>query len=203
MQSASRFNRPLVACALAAALGFGACALYTHAVQAQTSQTQPQGHGSSKAPKMVSTTKTSTAAFVPRAQISDQFEIEAGKIAVQRAQKMEVRQFGQMMVTDHTKASSKFTQAVQKAGLKPAVAGLDTDHLNMLEQLRTASTSAFDRTYVTMQIQAHEKALSLHQGYAQGGDKAPLKAAATEMVPIIQHHLQELRSISASLAGES
>jgi len=197
--------RSLVACALAAAVGFGACAIYTQAVQAQTSQTHPQGmgHGSAKSSKMVSTTRMSTAAFVPRAQISDQFEIEAGKIAVQRAQKTEVRQFGQMMVTDHTKAASKFTMAVEKSGLKPAVTGLDTDHLNMLEQLRTASTSAFDRTYVTMQIQAHEKALGLHQGYAQAGDKTQLKAAASEMVPIIQHHLQELRSISAQLGGES
>lgn len=193
---------PLIACALAAALGFGVCATYTRA-DAQTSQTHPQGHGAAKSSKMVSTTRMSTAAFVPRAQISDQFEVEAGKIAVQRAQKTEVRQFGQMMVTDHTKASSNFAMAVQKSGLKPTAAGLDTDHLNMLEQLRTASTSAFDRAYVTMQIQAHEKALSLHQGYAQGGDKAPLKAAAAEMVPIIQHHLQELRSISAGLANES
>lgn len=201
MKSPTRFRRPFVACALAAVLGFGACALYAQAVYAQSSH--PQGHGSSKSSKMVTTTKMSTAAFVPRAQISDQFEVEAGKIAVQRAQKVEVRQFGQMMVSDHTTAASKFTMAVQKSGLKPTVVGLDTDHLNMLEQLRTASLSAFDRTYVTMQIQAHEKALSLHQGYAQGGDKAPLKAASSEMVPIIQHHLQELRKISAQIGGES
>jgi len=201
MKTSSRVGRPLFACALAAAVGFGACAVY-----AQTSQTHPQGQGmghSTKSQKMVTTTRMSTPAFVPRAQISDQFEIEAGKIAVQRAQKTELRQFGQRMVTDHTKAASKFTQAVEKSGLKPTMTGLDTDHLNMLEQLRTASISAFDRIYVTMQIEAHEKALSLHQGYAQGGDKAPLKAAAAEMVPIIQHHLQELRSISAQVASES
>jgi len=185
----------VIACALVAALGFGACA-----VQAQTTS---QATIPSKSQRITTTTKMSTPGYVPRAQIAEQFEIEAGKIAVQRGQKTEVRQFGQMMVADHGKASAAFTRAMEKAKLKPSVTGLDTDHLNMLEHLRTASIAAFDRTYVTMQIQAHEKALSLHQGYAQGGDKAALKAAANDMVPLIQKHLQELRSISAQLAGES
>ena len=73
--------------------------------------------------------------------------------------------------------------------------------LNLLEQLRTASTSAFDYTYVTQQLAAHEKALKLHQGYAAGGDRAPLKAIARDIAPVIEHHLQDIRRISATIAA--
>lgn len=200
MKSASLIARS-TAWALAGAVGFGACALQAQAQQAQTQH--GQATIPSKSQRVTTTTKTSAAAYVPRAQIVDQFEIEAGRIAAQRGQKTEVRQFGQMMATEHGRAAAAFTRAMEKDKLKPTVTGLDTDHLNMLEQLRTASIAAFDRTYVTMQIEAHQKALSLHQSYAQLGDKTALKAAANDMVPLIQKHLQELRSISAQLAADS
>lgn len=180
----------VIVCSLACGIAWGA-----GSVHAQT------GHPVSK--KEVVTTKTSTAAFVPRAQIADQFEIEASKIAVQRAQKVDVKQFAQKMVDDHSRAAAKFKMAAEKSGLKAAPVGLDTEHLNKLEQLRTASVSAFDRIYVTMQVEAHEKALALHRGYATSGDKAPLKAAAQEAVPMVQHHLQEARSLSSSIGAES
>jgi len=187
--------KPVIACTLAAAVSFGACTL-----QAQTAS---QATIPSKSQRVTTTTKISAPAFIPRAQINDQFELEAGKIAVQRGQKTEVRQFGQMMVADHGKASAALARAIETSGLKPTMTGLDADHLNMLEQLRAASIAAFDRTYVTMQIEAHQKALSLHQDYARAGDKTALKAAASDRVPLIQKHLQELRVISGALAADS
>jgi putative membrane protein len=184
----------VMSCALAAGISLGACSVY-----AQANQHPSHTAGGT----MVKTTKISTASYVPRAQTGSAFEIESSKIAVQRAQKKEVKEFAQQMVDDHSRAAAKFAAAVQQSGMKANPAALDTDSLNKLEVLRSASMSAFDRTYVTMQVEAHEKSLSLHQGYAQGGDKMPLKAAAQETVPMIQHHLQDIRSISTGIASES
>lgn len=183
-----------LACALASAVTFGTCAVY-----AQTAQ---QGaHQTAKSAKPMG--KVSTTAFVPQAQMSDLYEIEAGRIAVQRAKSAEVKAFAQRMVDHHTMAASKFSSAVREAKLNAAPPALDTEHLNKLEALRTASVTAFDRMYVTQQVEAHETALKLHRTYASGGDKAPLKAAAREAVAMVERHLQEIRNISSSLANES
>jgi putative membrane protein len=180
-------------CALASIVSLGACSVY-----AQTNH--PAGHATTSK-GIVKTSRISTTAYVPRAQTGSLFEIEASKIAVQRAQKKEVKDFAQRMVDDHSRAAMKFDAAVQKSGITPKPVGLDTESLNKLEVLKAASTSAFDRTYVAMQVEAHEKSLSLHQGYASAGDKAPLKMAAQDSVPMIQHHLQDIRSISADIAS--
>lgn len=147
------------------------------------------------------TTPASTVAYVPRAQIADRFEIEAGRIAIQRAQRKDVKDFAQSMVDEHTKAALVFSDAVKASKVKPSDVSLDTDHLNLLEQLRTASTSAFDQTYVAMQVAAHEKALKLHQGYAASGDRAALKVAAQTAAPMVERHLQEARRISAVIGS--
>lgn len=184
----------LVACALASAVTFGACSVY-----AQTSQPGMQQTAKSTRPMG----KVSTATFVPKAQISDLYEIEAGRIAVQRAQKPEVKAFAQRMVDHHTMAASKFSAAMREAKVNAAVPSLDTEHLNKLEALRTASTTAFDRMYVAQQVEAHEAALRLHRAYAAGGDKAPLKAAAREATTMVEQHLQDIRGISGGIASES
>lgn len=189
----------VIICALASCLGCSAAGIYAQPAQpAGSSQGPTLAAGSG-----VKTTKQSAAAYVPRAQIADLFEIEAGRVAVERARKKDVKDFAQTMVDEHTRATARFSAAVQKAGLTPKPASLDTEHLNQLQILKVASDSAFDRLYVTGQVEAHEKALRLHQDYATSGDNAALKAAAQEAVPMIRKHLEHIRQISAALASGS
>lgn len=193
----------VIICALASCLGCSAAGVYAQPAQPAGSSSNPSQDQSLAAGGGVKTTKQSAAAYVPRAQIADLFEVEAGKVAMERAQKKDVKEFAKTMVDERARATTRFNAAVQKAGLAPKPAGLDTDHLNQLEALKTASGSAFDRLYVTSQVEAHEKALRLHQGYAAGGDNSALKAAAQEAVPVIQKHLEHIRQISAALASDS
>jgi putative membrane protein len=49
-----------------------------------------------------------------------------------------------------------------------------------------------------VQIQAHQQALQLHQGYASGGDTPALRTAATNIVPVVQNHLTMLQSLAVA-----
>ena len=49
----------------------------------------------------------STPGFVQNAATSDMYEIEAGKIAIQKAQSDTVKTFGQMMVDAHSKTTEE------------------------------------------------------------------------------------------------
>ena len=74
-------------------------------------------------------------------------------------------------------------------------AKLDPKHAQLLDQLRKASGDEFDRLYVTIQVQAHQEAVSLFQNYAQNGDNQQLKQWAQKTLPDLQNHLQEAQKL--------
>jgi putative membrane protein len=57
----------------------------------------------------------------------------------------------------------------------------------------------FDRLYMDMQVKGHTDALQLHRTYSESGDDAKLKAVATEIVPVVSHHLDEAKRIAGAL----
>ena len=131
----------------------------------------------------------STGTYVAQAANSDMYEIQAGELAVKNGQSQQVKDFGRMMVTDHTKSSQDMKAMVSKAnlGAQPP-ARLDAEHQAMIDRLKAAKGEAFDREYMSQQMAAHRKALALHQGYAQSGDNTELKGFATQVIPVIQKH---------------
>lgn len=144
----------------------------------------------------------STAAYVEQAAMSDMFEIQAGELAASSGQSQKVKDFGRMMVTDHTKSSQDMKAMVGKTD--PAVqlpARLDRENMAMIDRLKAAKGEAFDREYMSQQMAAHRKALALHQGYAQGGDNNDLKGFATQVIPVIQKHHNWLQQNGAGANG--
>lgn len=94
-----------------------------------------------------------------------------------------------MMVTDHTRSSQEMKALIdQRDFAEPIPARLDAEHQAMLDRLKQAKGDAFDREYMSQQMTAHRKALALHQGYAQTGDDAELKAFAAKVIPVVQKH---------------
>lgn len=137
----------------------------------------------------MSATPVSTGTYVAQAANSDMYEIQAGELAAKNGQSQQVKDFGRMMVTDHTKSSQDMKAMVSRAnlGTQPP-ARLDAEHQAMIDRLKAAKGEAFDREYMSQQMAAHRKALALHQGYAQSGDNNELKGFATQVIPVIQKH---------------
>lgn len=137
----------------------------------------------------MSAAPVSTGTYVAQAANSDMYEIQAGELAAKNGQSQQVKDFGRMMVTDHTKSSQDMKAVVTRAnlGTQPP-ARLDSEHQAMIDRLKAARGEAFDREYMTQQMAAHRKALALHQGYAQSGDNNELKGFATQVIPVIQKH---------------
>ena len=139
-----------------------------------------------------------TGAFVSNASQSDMYEIQAGQIAQKRSKNPDIKAFGKMMVTDHTKTSKTIGPLAKAAGQTPATV-LDNRRQGFVDNLNKASDADFDKTYIDQQVAAHEEALSLLQGYAKDGSDAGLKDAAGKTVPMVQAHLDKAKSIQAAL----
>ncbi|MBI1402487.1 MAG: DUF4142 domain-containing protein [Porphyrobacter sp.] len=145
-------------------------------------------------------------AYVERAAISDMYEIEAGKLALDKAASPETRDFAQMMIDDHTATTRDLKDALGQMGDTAIVvpATLDNAHREMIDQLQAMEGEGFDRAYRDQQVTAHHKALALHQTYAERGDKPELQAFAKNAVPVIEKHLKALsEDLGAADAGSA
>jgi putative membrane protein len=134
--------------------------------------------------------------FVDQVAASDMYEIEAGKLAEDKGSDAAVKNFGKMLVTDHTKSSAELKAAAAKA--EPPVTpptSLPPDKQAMLDDIKAASGADFDKMFIDQQIDAHTKALDLLNSYAAGGSSEPLKAFATTAGPVVQSHLDKAKSL--------
>jgi len=142
--------------------------------------------------------------YVKAAAISDMYEIEASKMALQRSQSAPIKKFAQQMIDAHTATTKGLKAALGKSGLDVTPpAAMDNRRQGMLDNLRTASAQDFDKAYVDQQTAAHREALTLHKSYADDGDNAALKAFAADTAPKVQQHLDMIKMLDHSGADST
>lgn len=140
--------------------------------------------------------------YVTYARTADLFEIEASKIAVQKAQNKEVRDFAQRVLNENTNSSVRLDSAARQAGVTPTTPVLTTRQKAKLDELQQASISSFDKLYILSQIETQERELRLHNSYYRNGDVVVLKSTSTELIPAVRHNVAEAKRISGVLANE-
>lgn len=134
--------------------------------------------------------------FANTAGASDAYEVEAGKLARDKATSQALKDFGAMMVTAHTDSTAKLKAAGAKVS-PPVVPDpmLDAAQESDLAALRAAEGADFDAKYKAQQIAAHEKALDVMKGYAANGDAPPLKQFAGDTQKVVEAHLARIRTL--------
>ncbi len=128
--------------------------------------------------------------FIGLAAASDAFEVQEGRLAARRAKDPRVRAFANEMVSAHTQTTRGLKAAIGRAGMPPPPAPrLSHDQRQMLSQLSGMHGRMFDRTYMDQQVKAHQDAQQVIGGFAQAGPPGPIRDAAANTLPIVQHHL--------------
>ncbi len=193
----------MFAAAAAAALSLAACQKAKDTT-ADVGQSEPVNAAQDAVGAAVGATSAATlgshdtGAFVSNAGQSDMYEVQAGQMAQTRGRSADVKAFGKMMVTEHTAMMNQMKPLITAAGQTPP-AGLDERRQGLLDNLRAASDADFDKVYLDQQEAAHNEALTLMKGYADNGDDAGLKAAATKAAPKVQAHLDRVKQMKAAL----
>ena len=140
--------------------------------------------------------------FVESAAISDMYEIESSRIALDRTRNPTVREAAKKMIDDHTESSAKLDTAVQQSPKVEAADvpdKLDKRRANMIDHLREAPGDEFDRTYLKQQVMAHEEATKLMHTYRDEGDCQVLRSFATEVSPVIDGHLDHMKRLETNM----
>jgi len=179
------------------ALGFAACAPENPASEAVPTDTAARD-GTSVNETSVDSGVTN---FVEKATVGYMFEVEAGRIALERSQVQPVKDFAQQMVDGHAAALTELSNLSLAAQVSPPSA-LDNDHMRKLDALRKASVEEFDDIYVDQQTEAHQNTLNLLRGFASNGKNAGLQAFVTKVTPKVEQHLTAVKALEESEADE-
>ena len=130
---------------------------------------------------------SSDKSFVAKAAQGGMTEVEAGKLAQEKASSQDVKDFGAKMVQDHTSNNDDLMALAKTKGITPP-ADLDMMHKAMIDKLNMSSGADFDKAYIKDQVAGHKKMLALMQKEEKSSD-ADLKAFATKTASTVQMHL--------------
>jgi putative membrane protein len=144
------------------------------------------------------------AAFARTAAMSDLYEMEASRLAEQRSQNAQVKQFAQHMLRDHQKTTNELKgmlPQLQGVSAQQMPTGLDQQHQALVQQLQGARGAEFDRVFAQQQLQSHQTAVELFRAYAQSGDNAQLKQWAAQTLPSLEEHLRQAQQLQRGTQG--
>jgi putative membrane protein len=141
-------------------------------------------------------------AFASQSAIAGMAEVELGKMAMQQGSNARVKQFGQMMVTDHTKAGDELkTIAKTKNMTLPTM--LDPMHQATRDKLAKLSGTEFDRAYMEAMVTGHQTVENNMRTEADRGADPQFKAFAAKALPTVQSHLKMALEIQKEVSAAS
>ncbi|MBC7893163.1 MAG: DUF4142 domain-containing protein [Sphingobacteriaceae bacterium] len=132
--------------------------------------------------------------FIVQAASGGMLEVELGKMAQEKGQNQRVKDFGAMLVKDHSAANDELKAL---AGAKGVVlpATLGDDHQKLVDELGQLSGAEFDKRFAEIMEKDHDKDLKEFKEIADDGKDADLKAFAAKTLPTLQQHHDEVKAI--------
>jgi putative membrane protein len=138
--------------------------------------------------------------FVKDAAMGGMMEVKLGEIAAKNAESADVKSFGELMVTDHSKANDELKALAESKGIK-IPAKLDEKHQKMVDMMSKKTGAAFDKAYIKDMVKDHITDVKEFATASEKAGDADIKAFAGKTLPTLKEHLKKAREVNKSLAG--
>jgi putative membrane protein len=129
------------------------------------------------------------------------FEVDAGTLAQDKGSEQNIKDFGAMMVKDHSAANDKL-KAIAAAKNLDLPTSASIPQMADKAKLEVLSGKTFDKSYIKGEIKAHRETIAMFRKEAATGQDAQAKAFAVATLPTLKSHLKSIEGIAAS-AGVS
>jgi len=134
--------------------------------------------------------------FVTKAMQGGEAEVELGKLAQEKSQSQDVKQFAQKMVSDHSQMGEKWFKPVAKQMGVDEPKGPSKKDKKLIEKLQGLSGSEFDTEYIQAMVKDHKEDLKEFQSEAQAAQDPNVKMIAEQGQKVISQHLQLIEQIA-------
>lgn len=132
--------------------------------------------------------------FAQEAAQGGMVEIELGKLAQMNAGSNVVKEFGAMMVRDHTAATTTLQGLASQKNIE-LPNKLDSGNAKLVEDLARLNGEEFDKQYISKTIIEHGDAIVVFKEAAANCTDSDLKDFAATLLPTLEMHLDHALAI--------
>jgi putative membrane protein len=132
-------------------------------------------------------------------------QAKLGKLAGKNGSSAEVKEFGQRMVADYSKANEELKEAAKQAAFPRPV--LLRQHQEIADRFMRMGGSSFDKAYMAEMVKQHNDEVRLYRQESESGRVQSLKQLASRMLPDLEQRLtqatQTARLVGAEVTASS
>lgn len=135
--------------------------------------------------------------FLKKAAEGGMEEVAVGNLAAQKGATPAVRQFGQKLAADHTKADDQLKQVAAQQNIT-VPSQLSAKQQRKVNKLAKLSGPKFDKAFAKGEVKDHRKDIDDFQREAQYGSNPAVKQFASNTLPVLEQHLNIAKSLKTS-----
>lgn len=139
--------------------------------------------------------------FIKEVAKDGMMEVNLGQIATQKGQDPQVKELGQRLVTDHSKAIEQLKELAQKKGITLATE-IEPKQQKMIDHLSGLSGAEFDKAFAMHAVKDHKKCIA-HFQKAATSDDSDISQFATATLPTLKEHLKMAQMIAPDATVET
>jgi putative membrane protein len=132
--------------------------------------------------------------FILAAAEGGMAEVKLGELAITNGIRDDVKQFGQMMVKDHTAINNDLKAlAAQKGVTLPD--SLDVERQAMVDKMAALTGSGFDDAYIKGMIEAHQNDAKAFKAEFTTTHDADIERFLDQSIPVVEMHLKHVTAM--------
>ena len=140
------------------------------------------------------TVSTADQDFILAAAQGGMTEVKLGELAIQKGMRDDVKEFGQIMVKDHTAINDDLKAlAAQKDVTLPD--SLDAKHQAMVDKMAALTGSEFDDAYIASMIKDHKMDAKEFKAESAATQDADIKSFVDKSIPVVEAHLNHVTAL--------
>ena len=136
--------------------------------------------------------------FAQEAATGGMMEVELGNLAQKNSSFKAVKDYGKMLADDHTSLNNELKDLASKKNINLPTT-VTSDQQDKIDKLSKETGSAFDKDFISMAIDDHEKDIN---NFKKAGDNLTdqdLKDFIVKALPTLQKHLDKAKEIKKKL----
>ena len=125
-------------------------------------------------------------------------EVALSKLAQAKATNAKVKEFADMMVTDHSKANDELMALAKVKNITLPDSVSDEKKTEMMDLSKKAGKD-FDKAYVNAMYDGHKKTVDMFESASKDAKDADIKAFVDKTLPTLKAHWDHIKAIHDSM----
>ena len=136
--------------------------------------------------------------FMFKATQANVAEIDLARLAQQKSNDGDVKEYANMIESDHKKALDNLADLMQDKHVQLQKAA-PTEAQQEISRMNTLTGPDFDREFVNMMVSDHQKALELFRTQQASAQDKDVKDYVDDVLPTLENHLDKAQQLQSRL----